>query len=163
MDGEFGWQLTPVGRSGFAFMVNLDTRQFTDDADFTVWFGLELKGREAIASGHQFVFDSVYPDTVFELDIRQLRFLGPDTAMVHLKGRLTKVGEPRSDAPDAVPMAVLKRVRDNWKVIAFHNTPFLVNELRGGLALGEMKRLLLEAIPQSQEAPRGEAKPHQER
>lgn len=118
--------------------------QFVDDADFTVWFGLELKGKEDIGAGHQFVFDRVYPDTVFEMQVREIRFLNPDTAIVHLKGFVTKRGEATPDRPDAVPIAVVQRADNQWKIVAFQNTPFLVPELRESMPLGELRKILAE-------------------
>ncbi len=110
---------------------------FVDDADFTVWFGLAIKGKEQIAWGHQLIFDSFYADTVFEFDIRQIRFIKPDVAIVHLSGSVVRNGENPPAEPDAVPMAVLEQVGDDWKIVAFQNTPFVVNEFR---ANGDLKR-----------------------
>lgn len=118
--------------------------QFVDDADFTVWFGLELKGKEEIGSGHQYVFDQVYPDAVFELQVRQVRFLGPDTALVHLRGFVTRRGEATSERPDAVPLAIVRRAEDRWKIVAFQNTPFIVPEMRESMPLGELRQMVAE-------------------
>lgn len=119
-------------------------KQFADDADFTVWFGLELKGKDDIASGHQFVFDKVYPHEVFELEVRQIRFLDPDSAVVHLRGFVTKRGEATAERPDAVPVAVVQRAEDQWKIVAFQNTPFVVPELQDSMPLGELRKILAE-------------------
>lgn len=118
--------------------------QFVDDADFTVWFGLELKGKNDIASGHQFVFDKVYPGTAFELEIRQLRFLGSDFAVAHLTGFVVTEGEAVPEGPDAVPIAIVQRVEEEWKIVAFHNTPFIVPELRQSMPLAKFKKLVAE-------------------
>ena len=112
--------------------------EFTDDADFTVWFGLRLKGREKIAFGHQMIFDNFYADTTFEMTVRNIRFLGDDVAIALLAGSVVRNGESVPEEPDAVPMAVLKRQENAWKIVAFQNTPFAVNEFR---ANGDIKRL----------------------
>ena len=127
-------QLTEAWRIGNG---NAWADAFVDDADFTVWFGLAIKGKEQIAWGHQLIFDNFYADTVFEFDIRQIRFVRPDVAIVHLSGSVVRNGENLPAEPDAVPMVVLEQVGDDWKIVAFQNTPFVVNEFR---ANGDLKR-----------------------
>ena len=117
---------------------------FVEDADFTVWFGMSLKGKEQIAWGHQLIFDSFYANTVFELDATQIRFLGDDVAIVHLQGSVLEAGQEPSAEPDAVPIAVLNRIDDTWKIVAFQNTPFVVNEFRMNGDLKRFKRLAAE-------------------
>ena len=127
-------QLTEAWRTGNG---NAWADAFVDDADFTVWFGLAIKGKEQIARGHQLIFDNFYADTVFKFDIRQVRFIKPDVAVVHLSGSVVRNGENLPAEPDAVPMAVLEQIGDDWKIVAFQNTPFVVNEFR---ANGDLKR-----------------------
>lgn len=117
---------------------------FSEDADFTVWFGMSLKGKEQIAWGHQLIFDSFYADTVFELDTKQVRFLGDDVAIVHLQGSVVAPGQELPAEPDAVPLAVLERSGGAWKIVAFQNTPFVVNEFRMNGDLKRLKRLAAE-------------------
>jgi len=117
---------------------------FAEDAVFTVWFGMSLEGKEKIAWGHQLIFDSFYANTVFELDVKQIRFLGDDVAIVHLRGSVLKVGQAPPVEPDAVPIAVLNRNDDIWKIVAFQNTPFVVNEFRMNGDLKRFKRLAAE-------------------
>jgi uncharacterized protein (TIGR02246 family) len=119
--------------------------QFADDADFTVWFGLELKGREAIAAGHQYIYDGVYADTVFEFDVAQVRQLITDAVVVHLKGFVVSDGEQRPEKPDAVPVAVMQRIDDSWKLVTFHNTANIVDEIGESISLEEFKKLVAEA------------------
>lgn len=123
---------------------------FVEDADFTVWFGLGLKSREQIAWGHQLIFDSFYADTVYEFGVRQIRFVRPDVAVVHLNASVIKDGESIPKEPDTVPMAILERIDANWKIIAFQDTPFVVNEFR---ANGDIKRFKKMAAEQAQQPP----------
>jgi len=116
-------------------------REFTDDADFTVWFGMRLKGAEQIAEGHRMIFESFYANTSFDLDIRQLRFLGDDTAVLHLAGAVVEAGAPPASEPDAVPVAVLQRISGDWKIVVFQNTPFAVDEFGDNGNLSRFKRL----------------------
>lgn len=112
--------------------------EFADDADFTVWFGLRLRGKKDIAFGHQMIFDSFYANTAFELEVQGIRFLGDDYAVVHLAGSVVRDGESIPEEPDAVPIAVLERQDNAWKIVAFQNTPFAVSQFRTN---GDIKRL----------------------
>jgi uncharacterized protein (TIGR02246 family) len=82
---------------------------FLPDADFTVWFGLQLHGQEAIAEGHQFIFDRFYANTSYELQVKDIRFLSPSAAVVHLNGSVVDFGEDLPEEPDSVPLAVLQK------------------------------------------------------
>lgn len=100
---------------------------FIPDADFTVWFGMELEGRKAIAGGHQFIFDNFYGGTSYQLVVRKVRFLTSEIVIVHLTGSVVRPGEPLPQEPDTVPMAVVQSTDSGWKVVAFHNTAFAVS------------------------------------
>ena len=96
-------------------------QQFTEDADFTGWFGLRLQGRREIAEGHQWVFDTVYPGSRYELEIADIRFLSSDIAILHLNGSIIEPGETHPDEPDSLPVAVVQKDDGEWKVVMFHN------------------------------------------
>ena len=110
---------------------------FSEDADFTVWFGLFLSGRDDIAWGHNLIFNDFYAGTTFHLDVRKIRFLGPDYAVVHLEGSVTSGDELKPSEPDAVPLIVLMRVEKGWKIIVFQNTPYVVEQFREN---GDLRR-----------------------
>lgn len=76
------------------------------------------------------------------MQIRQIRFLGSDAAIVHLRGFVTKKGEATADKPDAVPVAIVQRAEDRWKIVAFQSTPFIVPELQESMQLGELRKIL---------------------
>src|SRR6185369_9250230 len=57
-------------------------KAFTPDADFTVWNGTYAKGREAITRGHANIFGTIYKDTKQRLNVRSVRFLRDDVAIV---------------------------------------------------------------------------------
>lgn len=101
---------------------------FLPDADFTVWFGLQIHGQEPIAKGHQFIFDRFYRDTAYELVVRKIRFLSSRAAVVHLEGTVLSQGESMPSEPDSVPLAVVQKVASGWKIAAFQNTPFAVEK-----------------------------------
>ena len=95
---------------------------FTEDADYVVVNGLHLKGREAIAQGHQRIFDTIYKDTKLKTEIRKIRFLRPDVAVVHTQGSIAKKTEAFPGAPGAFPGFVLSKENGKWQIVAFQNT-----------------------------------------
>lgn len=99
-------------------------REFTEDADFTVWFGPRVKGREAIAQGHKRIFDDIYRNTRVEMEVAGIRFLTPDIALVDIDGWVTNASETRAARDAEVhPLIVMARSDSGWKVEAFQNTP----------------------------------------
>jgi uncharacterized protein (TIGR02246 family) len=104
---------------------------FAEDSDFTVWFGLHLRGRDANAAIHQEVFDSFYEGTKLRLDVRDLRFLRPDVAVVHFDARIVGPGEQLPEQPQFVPVAVMTKEDEVWRIAVFHNTKNTVAEHLG--------------------------------
>lgn len=95
---------------------------FFADADFTVWNGMFLNGRESIALGHQQIFDTFYKDTKLQMKIRKIRFLNGATAIVHTTGVVVKKSEEFPAEPQVVPVFVLSREKGKWRIVAFQNT-----------------------------------------
>ncbi len=107
--------------------------QFTQDADFTTWFGAHLSGREAIAASHSTVFDQIYADSLGAFDIASIRTPAPDLAIVLLAGWVYNRDAARpTDDPEVAPLAVLRKVDGRWLIEAFQNTPRLVPPPHGG-------------------------------
>ncbi len=117
---------------------------FSSDADFTVWFGLKLNGQKEIAFGHNIIFNDFYANTVWDLKIEKIRFLGQDVALVHCSGAILKEGNVSPTEPDAVPLLVFNKINNEWEIIALQNTPFAVNEFRANGDLKRMKRIMRE-------------------
>lgn len=111
---------------------------FTENADFTTWFGLHLKGRKAIAEGHQWVFNAVYPGTRYEFEIRDLRLLKPDVAVVHLNASIIDPGGTLPEAPHTFPVAVLQKREAVWQIVMFHNMENRLQEMEELRAAGDM-------------------------
>src|ERR1043165_5857483 len=74
---ETGWNT----KSGAVF-----AKPFAEDADYVVINGMYIKGRAAIQTAHQRIFDTIYKDTNIKLEVKQIRFLRPDVAVVHVNG-----------------------------------------------------------------------------
>jgi uncharacterized protein (TIGR02246 family) len=97
-------------------------RAFTVDADFTVWNGIYAKGREAITRGHANIFSTIYKDTRQRLDVRSIRFLRDDVAVVHVEGSVVKKDEAFPSSPQVVPLFVLTQEKGEWLIAVFQNT-----------------------------------------
>ena len=106
-----GWNT----RSGALFAT-----PFAEDADYVVINGNYIKGRVAIEQGHQRIFDTVYKDTTLTLEVKQIRFLRPDIAVVHVSGR--REGPAKEAAQDAMITMVMTKEKQGWKIAAFQNT-----------------------------------------
>jgi uncharacterized protein (TIGR02246 family) len=96
--------------------------QFAGDADFTVWTGTYVKGREAITRGHEELFRTIYPGTKQRLNVRSIRFLRNDVAAVHVEGYVVKKEEEFPSTPQVVPVLILTKEEGEWKIAVFQNT-----------------------------------------
>lgn len=106
--------------SGAAFAA-----QFADDADYVVVNGNYLKGRQQIASGHQQIFDTFYKGTRLWIEVKSVRFLRPDVALMHSVSRVLKPGEADASPvrPAAIQLFVVTKHDGTWLIDSFHNTP----------------------------------------
>ena len=106
---EAGWN----AKSGAAF-----AKPFAGDADYVIINGAQIKGRDAIAEGHQRIFDTIYKDSTLSLSVKQVRMLRADVAVVHVSAHLkTSQGEG-----DAVITLVMTKENGAWTIAAFQNT-----------------------------------------
>lgn len=113
---EAGWNSGDGGR--FA-------APFGEEADYVIVNGMFIKGKGAIAGGHQAIFDTIYIGSRNDFELEGLRFLTRDVAVArvraHLKfaqGGVEKEGHARSTW-------VLVKDGGEWRVEAFHNTPIV--------------------------------------
>jgi uncharacterized protein (TIGR02246 family) len=110
---EAGWN----AKSGAAF-----AKPFADDADYVVINGTQIKGREAIARGHQGIFDTVFKDSTLSLSVKQVRMLRADVAIVHVSAHLKSAQGAGAQEADAVITLVMTKESGAWKIAAFQNT-----------------------------------------
>lgn len=110
---EAGWN----SKSGAAF-----AKPFAEDADYVVINGMQIKGREAIAQGHQRIFDTVFKDSVISLSVKQTRMLRADVAVVHVSAHLKSAPGAGAQEADAVITLVMTKESGAWKIAAFQNT-----------------------------------------
>lgn len=93
---------------------------FAEDADFVVINGNYVKGRAAIEKQHQQIFDTIFKDTTVSLDVKQIRFLRADVAVVHASGR--RDGPTDNLKQGAIITMVMTKEKQGWKIAAFQNT-----------------------------------------
>lgn len=108
---ETGWNT----KSGATF-----AKPFAEDADYVVINGRHLKGRLAIEKGHQQIFDTIYQDTTLSLTVKQIRFLRPDVAVVHVEG--SRTGPTPEQVARATMTIVMTKEEQGWTITAFQNT-----------------------------------------
>ncbi len=110
---EAGWN----AKSGAKF-----AEPFAADVDYVVINGSHVKGREAIAEGHQQIFDTVFKESVLSLSVEQLRMLRPDVAVVHVNGTNRFRRGAETHAVEALITLVLTKESGAWKVAALQIT-----------------------------------------
>lgn len=108
---ETGWNT----KSGAQF-----AKPFAEDADYVVINGMYIKGRAVIEKTHQQIFDTIFKDTTVTLKIKQIRFLRPEVAVVHVEGRRDAATEDLKQ--DAFVTMVMTKEKEGWVVAAFQNT-----------------------------------------
>lgn len=108
---ETGWNT----KSGVAF-----AKPFAEDADYVVINGNYFKGREAIATAHQRIFDTVFKDTTITLTVKQVRFLRPDVAVVLASGH--RDAPTKELTQSAVMSFIMTKEGQVWTIAAFQNT-----------------------------------------
>jgi uncharacterized protein (TIGR02246 family) len=97
---------------------------FAVDADFVAIRGDHHHGREAIAHGHQVLFDSIYRGSRVAYEVLQARALRDEVILVLVQARLTVPAGagPLAGESHSTATLVLVREGDSWPIAAFHNT-----------------------------------------
>jgi uncharacterized protein (TIGR02246 family) len=106
--------------------------QFAEDSDFVTANGMHLKGRKQNASHHQQIFDTFFKGTRLWAQVKSVRFLRPDVALVHTSGTILKPGESdASPEPVSIQTLTVSKHGNEWLIDAFHNVPI---QRQGGQA-----------------------------
>jgi uncharacterized protein (TIGR02246 family) len=95
---------------------------FTPDADFVNIRGELHSGTEAIAAGHQGIFDTIYAGSKLEYSVHQARELRDGVVLAHVRGTLEVPGGPLAGRHDALASVVIVGNGGDPRVSAFHNT-----------------------------------------
>lgn len=93
---------------------------FTDDATYTTFVGTLYRGRTAIVESHRALFRSFLKGTSLADERIEVRFHGPDAAVVTSRGDVVKGRRRRP--PGKAQTYTLVRTGDGWRVAAFQNT-----------------------------------------
>ena len=95
---------------------------FVDDADFVTIRGDYLRGRDAIAHGHQGIFDTIYRGSSHAYELLRARALAEDVILVHARADLNAPTGPLTGEHSAVATAVLVDRDGEWWIASMHNT-----------------------------------------
>jgi uncharacterized protein (TIGR02246 family) len=95
---------------------------FTPDADFVDIRGARHKGQEAIADGHQAVFDSIYRGSTMEQEIVCVREIGKGCMVVHCASTLDAPCAPLVGTHHAIQTVVMRHESNRWQIVALHNS-----------------------------------------
>ncbi|MEV6971202.1 SgcJ/EcaC family oxidoreductase [Hamadaea sp. NPDC051192] len=96
---------------------------FTSDASYVTWVGTPYHGRDEIAASHQALFAQFLKGTKLAVDIAEIRFYGPDTAVVSTTGDVYKGARPAPEKFSKTQTYTVVREADGqWRIAAFHNT-----------------------------------------
>ena len=95
---------------------------FAEDADFVNVLGMHVRGRDAIAAGHDQIFRTVYAGSRVSYRVEGARLLRPDVALAHVQAALEVPGGPMAGHHEARYSMVLTRDGGEWRIASFHNT-----------------------------------------
>jgi uncharacterized protein (TIGR02246 family) len=95
---------------------------FTEDADFIAFEGTHLKGRREIVSFHQQLFDTSVKGSRLEGEVKFVRFLNPQLAVMNGIVRVTLPGQTESSpSRDSMQLFVVTKRDGQWCVEALLN------------------------------------------
>jgi len=102
-------------------------KAFADDADFIDIRGRHHRGRNAVATGHQALLDSVYAGSTIRYQVETARMVTPQCLLVVAGASLDAPDGPAAGLSHARLTAVLTSGVENWSVVSFHNAQVHVN------------------------------------
>jgi len=97
-------------------------KPFAEDADYVVINGAQIKGRTAIAKGHQGIFDTIYKNSTVSYLVDSIRFLRQDVAVAHVFGSLKITEGNVTQTGNARMTLVMTKNGGKWEIAAFQNT-----------------------------------------
>ncbi len=120
---ETGWN----ANSGAKF-----AEPFAENADYVNVNGMHVKGRAANAEGHQQIFNIFFKDSRNAATIKQIRFLRPDIAVVHVEWNLNFKINGKEQKGHALSTMVMTKEKGKWSIAAFQNTAIEPPGTQGG-------------------------------
>jgi uncharacterized protein (TIGR02246 family) len=104
--------------SGTAFAAPFD-----DELDFIAFDGTRFRGKTELVRFHDPLFKTHLKGTRLIGDVTDVRFLGPDVAVVHARGGTIMRGRSTSSPErDSVQTLVAVKRDEVWRFVAFQNT-----------------------------------------
>lgn len=102
---------------------------FTGSADFVAFEGTHLRGRQQIEAFHRPLFEGPLKGSVLHGEVRFVRLLTPDLAVMHATAQVTLPGrrEP-SPSRNSMQLFVVVRVAGEWRAEAMLNARRLTPE-----------------------------------
>jgi uncharacterized protein (TIGR02246 family) len=95
---------------------------FAEDGDLIGFDGTHLKGRHEIASFHQPLFDKWLKGTRLVGEVKSVRYLSPDVALMHAVGGTVMRGKSQpSPERDSIQTLVAIKRSGEWRLAAFQN------------------------------------------
>ncbi len=95
---------------------------FSPGADFVDIRGAHHHGREAIAHGHQAIFDTVYAGSTVTYSLTHARAITQDVVLGHGRATLEAPSGPLAGTNHTTLSVVISETAGDWLVDAFHNT-----------------------------------------
>ncbi len=97
---------------------------FAEDGDLVAFDGTHFKGRQEIAPFHQRLFDKWMKGSRLVGQVKDVRFLSPDVAVMHAVGGTVMRGNKSEPSPerDSIQTLVAIRQGGEWRLAAFQNT-----------------------------------------
>ena len=96
---------------------------FDPEATFVGRFGTYWRGRDKIVAGHKEIHETIYRDSVLDVDVPDLDVIGDDVVILSFYTRLTtgKAHPAGSHSLDTLVQAVAFRFENRWRIRAFAN------------------------------------------
>ena len=97
---------------------------FTEDGDLVGFDGTHLKGHQETAPFHQQLFDKWLKGSRLVGQVKDVRFLSSDVALMHAVGGTVMRGksEPTPERDSIQTLVATRQEGDQWRLAAFQNT-----------------------------------------
>ncbi|MEU6091330.1 SgcJ/EcaC family oxidoreductase [Streptomyces sp. NPDC047085] len=94
---------------------------FTEDATYTTFVGTFYQGRRDIVDSHRTLFATFLKGTELADEVLDVRFIGPDAAVVNGRGDTYKGKRPHK-LTKIQTYTLVRQGDGKWRIAAFHNT-----------------------------------------
>lgn len=95
---------------------------FAENATYTSYVGTHYQGRADLTEGHRALFGGFLKGTELADSFLDIRFYGPDTAVVTSRGDTYKGERKKPEDLSKTQTYTLVRQAGRWEIASFHNT-----------------------------------------